>query len=250
MALETLSNLWDRNLMNHLTLLLEDMTLEEKASLVEKMIEPTGFAGETLLDWALSHPDPILRLSCRCFIWEQGISRRDLPVNQEEMTLMRRLMMLRKVPLFSELTLEQLEIISRIVTETEFYAGEIIFKENDMGDSLYIVVSGKVKIIKKYGTSDEIVLAELGEMAHFGEMAVLSDEPRSATALVSEDAKLISLKGERLKEIILQKPEMAFQIMRVLSERLKAADGRVEELRKDVLNLRKALARLQSSSAA
>jgi CRP-like cAMP-binding protein len=58
-------------------------------------------------------------------------------------------------------------------------------------------------------------------------MAILSDEPRSATAVVSKPARLLSLRGEPLKELILDMPEISFEIFRVLTARVKAAEGRL-----------------------
>jgi CRP-like cAMP-binding protein len=63
--------------------------------------------------------------------------------------------------------------------------------------------------------------------SYFGEMAILSDEPRSATAVVSKPARLLSLRGEPLKELILDMPEISFEIFRVLTARVKAAEGRL-----------------------
>ncbi len=143
---------------------------------------------------------------------------------------MERLLILRRVPLFAQMNLEQLEAINQIVKEVEYLAGEAIFREGDVGSELFLLVEGEVRIVKNWGTPQELLLTTCQGIDYFGEMAILDDEPRSATVLVSKDARLLSLEGDRLKELILQMPEIAFKIFRVLTQRVRLGDQRLQNL--------------------
>ena len=147
---------------------------------------------------------------------------------------MERLLMLQSVPLFSAMTLEQLEAIHSCLSEQHYTKGEVIFNEGDIGDEMYIVADGQVDILLNLESGEPLHLATVEAGSYFGEMAVLDRDPRSAAAKVTEDARLFVLKGEQLKELIYVMPEIAFTIFRVLSERLRRSDRRLDSLtRKD-----------------
>ena len=79
-------------------------------------------------------------------------------------------------------------------------------------------------------TPEPLLLTTVEKGSYFGEMAVLDQDPRSAAARVSEDARLFVLKGEQLKELIYVMPEIAFTIFRVLSERVRRSDKRLDSM--------------------
>ncbi len=93
-----------------------------------------------------------------------------------------------------------------------------------------MLIDGEVDVYKSYGTEQAVRLATQSPVTCFGEMAVLCDEPRSATVVASEDARLLTLDGARVKELIYEMPEICFDFFRVLTERLHTANQRYEEL--------------------
>jgi len=101
-----------------------------------------------------------------------------------------------------------------------------------VGSRLFLLVEGEVQIVKNQGTSEELLLSTLQGVSYFGEMAILDDEPRSASVTVKSDARLLSLEGERLKELIFQMPEIAFEIFRVLTQRVRVSDQRLQKMMK------------------
>lgn len=137
---------------------------------------------------------------------------------------MKRLLMLRKVPLFAHMTLDQLEAINHLVHEVDYLSHEVIIREGDIGSELYILVDGSVDVVKGMGTSQEIRLATLSSINYFGEMAILDDEPRSATVVANTDSHLLSLAGENLKELVHEMPEIAFEIFRILTQRVRRSE--------------------------
>lgn len=229
-ALEVLSNLGNRETSSLLVHLLEEGDLVERArSLSGKVPDPRR--REVLLEELSQSPDKWLRMAAKA-----AGSQGSIESFSEEGQLMERLLMLQSVPLFAAMTLEQLEAIHSCLSEQHYTKGEVIFDEGDIGDEMYIVADGKVEILLNLKSADPLLLATVEKGSYFGEMSVLDRDPRSAAAKVAEDARLFVLKGEQLKELIYVMPEIAFTIFRVLSERLRRSDKRLDSLtRKDTV---------------
>ena len=140
---------------------------------------------------------------------------------------MQRLLALKQVSLFAQLSLDQLDAIHKATQEAEYLQGEVIIREGDRGDKLYVLLEGEVAIIKNHGTPSELRLATMTSSDFIGEMAILDDAPRSATAVAVAPSKLLTLDGMSLKELILQMPEIAFAIFSVLTRRIREAEHRL-----------------------
>lgn len=218
-ALEVLSNLGDRVATALLVHLLEEGDLVERSRALAGKVPPPREL-EILARELARSDDRWLGLAGRA---NQGSGA----VDSEEVELMERLLMLQSVPLFSAMTLEQLEAIHSCLTEQHYTKGEVIFNEGDIGDEMYIVADGEVEILLNLDSDEPIHLATVESGSYFGEMSVLDRDPRSAAARVTQDARLFVLKGDQLKELIYVMPEIAFTIFRVLSERLRRSDKRL-----------------------
>ena len=219
-ALEVLSNLGNREAAHLLVLMLEEGPLEEK---LPSVTVPLPESPEAVFEEARTSPDRWIRLA----VAGEGGSSGEALAREEKME---RLLILRRVPLFAHMTLEQLEAINHVVKEVQYLAGEVIFREGDLGSELFLLVDGEVQVLKNQGTPQELLLSTLQGVSYFGEMAILDDEPRSASIRVTQDARLLSLQGERLKEIIFQMPEIAFEIFRVLTQRVRIGDQRLQKM--------------------
>ena len=106
--------------------------------------------------------------------------------------------------------------------DTEFVkysAGQVVFREGDEGDKMFAVVDGNVDIIIKGN-----VVEKIGAGGVFGEMALIESRPRVATALVSADAKLVSVDRRRFEFLVQQNPYFALQIMSIMAARLRKMD--------------------------
>lgn len=144
----------------------------------------------------------------------------------EEGFFMSRVFFLRGIPLFQYLSLDDLLIIDDALTQKEFLAGETIFAEGSLGVEFCIVYRGSVLIQKKLVETQQ-ELARLGPGECFGEMALFDDAPRSATAIASTDCTLLTLERSRFSSLLAQRPEMAWEVCRVLSLRLREANARL-----------------------
>jgi hypothetical protein len=105
----------------------------------------------------------------------------------------------------------------------EFAAGEYIFREGDLGTEMYIIHEGKVEILNRLGEEDR-VLAVLEKGDFFGEMSVLEDLPRAASARALTDTRLLQINGSTFDQMLQSNPEIAVRMMRKLSRRLRETD--------------------------
>jgi diguanylate cyclase (GGDEF)-like protein len=113
-----------------------------------------------------------------------------------------------------------------MVGRSKYYLpGEIVFREGDANDAVYIIESGSVAIIKAEPDGKSVILAKLGAPQMLGEMGVLSDEPRNATAQVLEASRLKIIPEKDFTSWIRRDPEAALQVMRTLAARLREADS-------------------------
>ncbi len=177
------------------------------------------------------NPDPLIQAAVfhTLLAKSQAVLAQNAPAlkSSEEEFFMNRVIFLKKVPLFQYLSLDDLLIIDEALAQKEFLAGETVFAEGSLGAELCIVFRGSVVIRKKRGTA-EAELAQLGPGECFGEMALFDAAPRSATAVAVSDCTLLTLERNRFHTLLTQRPEMALEMCRVLSLRLRAANERLE----------------------
>lgn len=135
--------------------------------------------------------------------------------------------------LFFALSEEQLQMLADVAEVKVYSAGDIVFREGDMGDSIVIIVSGKVDLIKKKKDGSEAVLTTFSKGAFFGEMTLINVESRSATIRATEDTVVLFLKNTALGDIFNTDRELfivlLMNITRILSKRLRQANERLME---------------------
>ncbi len=140
---------------------------------------------------------------------------------------MKELIALKRVPLFSTLTLEQLASIDRLMVTRHYVKGESIFRRGDVGSELFVVVDGEIRIhLDDRGR--EVTVARHGAGSVVGEMAVFDEEPRSAGAQATTDTTVRVLRRDRLHAIVHEHPEVLLEFIKNLSQRLRAMDKRLE----------------------
>ncbi len=111
----------------------------------------------------------------------------------------------------------------------EFPKGTVLFREGEPGKEMYVLQSGKVAISKKVRDVEK-VLAVLGPGEFFGEMAIISNKPRNASAAVEEDARLLMIDPKTFEAMIRGNSEIAVRMIKKLAERLSDADAQIENL--------------------
>jgi CRP/FNR family cyclic AMP-dependent transcriptional regulator len=137
---------------------------------------------------------------------------------------------LQKVPLFSELGPAELQRVVEVARERTYPKNSVILFEDDPGDALYVVAKGQVKVVLIGEDGREVILSVLGEGEHFGEMALIDDEPRSAHVIAMEDSTLVVLRREDFQPILAQTPQIGLALLKELSRRLRRVDEKVGSL--------------------
>jgi len=145
------------------------------------------------------------------------------------LSMMDLIIALKRIPLFSSVHGEGLKRVAETIREMKLPAGELVFAEHDLGDEMYIVHSGRVLIFNETG-SGENVLNSIRSGGYFGEMAIIDEQPRSASARSTEDSVLLVLHKNDFSIAVHDYPEIAFEVMKEFIRRLREADQRIRTL--------------------
>lgn len=141
--------------------------------------------------------------------------------------LFERLILLKQAPIFSMVTIDDLRLVAQAMETQTFFKNDHIFEINDQGDHLYILVSGKVGISIDPDVSASNYIATLTTGDCFGEMNLLDNLPRSATAHALEDTKVLSLDKTRLKGLMQSYPDISIGMLRSMSLRLRETNRKI-----------------------
>ena len=242
-AIELLENIADRELMGHLLPLLE----KDAEVQLREAKEISGWeevSVEAVLSHLLRNPDSWTQMAGIWIAAEMGLlslleelpdelaphviesvaeierklggtmAAEDLPL-----TTMEKITFLKGCEFFAALPLEELYHIAVSMEEESVKAGTTVIEEGTLGDKMYIVVSGELEVRRKDGQR----VAVLGAEQVVGDMALLDDEPRSATVVALEEVHLLSLQRSSLERILRRYSSIAFNMMRILSQRLRNA---------------------------
>ncbi|MBI2501850.1 MAG: HEAT repeat domain-containing protein [Candidatus Latescibacteria bacterium] len=147
---------------------------------------------------------------------ESAMSGADQPL-----TTMDKIAFLKGSSLFAALPLEELYHIALSMQEESVHQGAVVIKEGTRGDKMYIVVSGSLEVRKAAAGPQGPPIAVLAEKQVFGDMALLDDEPRSASVVAVSEVHLLSLQRRDLERILRRYSSIAFTMMRILSRRLR-----------------------------
>ncbi len=243
-AVELLENIADHELLALLLPLLESDG-EERARMAEHTGEWSGVDQEQVLRYLLAAAGPWTQVAavwsaillgredlCRAamdglaeqaaHILTEITEKRDggeMADEDQPLTTMEKITFLKESPFFAALPLEELYHVALSIEEERVKRDSVVIKEGTMGDKMYIVVKGELEVKKE----DGLRLAVLGEKQVFGDMALLDDEPRSASVVAMGAVHLLSLQRSSLERILRRYSSIAFNMMRILSHRLREA---------------------------
>ena len=137
---------------------------------------------------------------------------------------------LARAGLFQGVAPEAREALTSALEYGDYSRGEHVFTEGEQGDTLYIVLSGKVKVGRRAADGRENMLSVMGPSDMFGELSLFDPGPRTATATVVTEARLASLAHAALRPWINDRPEIAEQLLRVLARRLRRTNDALADL--------------------
>jgi CRP/FNR family cyclic AMP-dependent transcriptional regulator len=138
--------------------------------------------------------------------------------------------LLRSVPIFSELSEADIASLARLTSRRTCPKDTVVFFENEEGDSFFMIVDGRIKVTILGDDGREVILSVLGRGDFFGEMALLDNEPRSATAIAVEDAELLSLHRNDFQSVLTDNRSIMLALIKILTARLRRANHQISTL--------------------
>lgn len=136
---------------------------------------------------------------------------------------------LRQVPFFAELSQEELSELSARMVSRRFSTGQVVFHHGDPGGLLYIIQKGKIKISYATVEGQEALLAILGKDDFFGELALLDEAPRSASAQALESTETLTLHREDFLRFLRHNPDFTLHVLRTLTQRIRNLNSQVSD---------------------
>jgi len=140
----------------------------------------------------------------------------------EEVELMRR------IPLFADVEISKLKLLAFTSERVTFRAGEVLFRQNDVGSAAYIIIDGEADVIVER-PDGPLTVARVGPNDFVGEIAILCDVPRTATVVARTDLTTLCISKDLFFRMVNDFPQMAIAIMRVLARRLEMTNRRLQE---------------------
>lgn len=134
---------------------------------------------------------------------------------------------LRTVPLFAQLREGDLPLLSRVLRVRDYPKNSVILFADEPCETFYVLLSGQVKVTLIAEDGREVILSLFQSGDFFGEMALVDDEPQSATVIATEDSRLLLLRRDDFRRCIEEMPPVAFGLLRALCTRLRDADQKI-----------------------
>ena len=145
-------------------------------------------------------------------------------------TMLSNLDLLRRVPLFSLLTVTQAEVISGAVIKRRFKRGEALVEQGQKSNALFILLTGRARVMTSDSRGREVILATLAQGDYLGEMSIIDNEPHSATVRAEVQTDVLMLGRAEFARCLTENASMSLVVMRGLVKRLRHADRKIESL--------------------
>ena len=146
------------------------------------------------------------------------------------MAMLSNLDLIRRVPLFSMLTTDQAQVIADGVTKRRYRRGEIIVEQGRKSDALFILLSGRARVITSDSRGREVILAVLEPGDYLGEMSLIDNDPHSATVRAEVQTDVLVLNRSEFAACLPENSSLSYAILRGLVGRLRNADRQIESL--------------------
>ena len=146
--------------------------------------------------------------------------------------------LLRRVPLFADVSPAKLKLLAFTSDKVSFPAGRVLFNQGDEGDAAYVILSGSADILIN-SPSGPIKISNVAENSIVGEIAILCDVLRTATVKIATPVEALRIRKEDFLKLLTEFPEMAIEIVRVLADRLDKTNAALTEARSQLKQLGK-----------
>jgi hypothetical protein len=263
-ALEALEVLVGRNLSAVMMPLLEDVGLGERLDAGKRQFHlPQGFADErSLFEYFLAKRDPVTLFLTLRLLQEQGwrqsvpealialkdheniyirdlagcLARPEEPAKEEAepmaeaMNLSDKILLLRGMDIFEQLAVRELAAVAAVAEYQTAAPGEEIVVEGEVGNTMYLIISGKVAVNKNADDGCSVELDDMGPGEYFGEMALFDDQVRSASVIAKEETRLLVLHKREFSETVREYPQVALQMCKELSQRVRHLHQKIQSM--------------------
>jgi len=136
----------------------------------------------------------------------------------------------KEAPLFAALNDDDVQALRATMSSVHLDRGDILFREGQRGDRLYVIVTGKIKLGRTSSDGRENLLSIQGPGEMFGELSLFDPGPRTATATAVAETELIGLANESLQEFLRERPAVALALLAALAKRLRKTNDSLSDL--------------------
>jgi CRP-like cAMP-binding protein len=138
--------------------------------------------------------------------------------------------LLKEIPLFSELSNKDLERILQVASRQKYHKDNLILIEEEIGSTMFVILSGRVKISRISDDGREVILSILSEGDFFGEMSLLDGQTRSANVTAIEESELLVIRREEFLQMLRDYPQIAINLLKELAQRIRKSDEHIKSL--------------------
>ncbi len=149
------------------------------------------------------------------------------------MSLNEEVELLRNIPMFSKIEPSKLKLLAFTSERLTFQEGQIVCRQGDMGDSMYVIVAGDVDVIVDL-PNGPLTVATLRKNDFFGEIAILCDVPRTATIKATSELTTLMISKDLFYRLATEFPQMAVEVMRVIAQRLQQTTSDLQETKNEL----------------
>jgi cAMP-binding proteins - catabolite gene activator and regulatory subunit of cAMP-dependent protein kinases len=234
-ALEALDTIGDRQLAKSVVALLEEEPVQSDTSdviaILLKSRDPwlrvlalrsTSELGLRefipLLQQLKSGEDPLLREAALGALTHFGEEKSMDTL--KTVSILERILLLREIPIFADLSPEDLKLVAEMAREEWYPQNSVIFHQGDEGNMMFVIVEGRLHVVRSVNGTEQ-VLAQRGPGDFLGEMAIIESAQRSASLITQSDVRVLAIDGEVFKSILRERPDVAFAVLRSISRRLR-----------------------------
>jgi CRP/FNR family cyclic AMP-dependent transcriptional regulator len=242
-ALRSIGLLGDRNAMNLAIEILEMRNSAQRANVIEAL-ESLNVRWRRIIQPLMglweeeAAPDPVRKVDWQRLVTDEDIWIRDCALfaahtlgelkmeNIATLSLMERILFFKRVPLFANLSPSDIKQVAALAQEESFGDGVAMTHEGDVGDVMFIIVSGEVRVTStKDQNQVELARRQAGE--YVGEMALISKEPRSATLTSVGNVRALCIDQKSFESLLRDRPDVSLAVIQVLCDRLKEASEKL-----------------------
>jgi len=137
-----------------------------------------------------------------------------------------KILLVREIDIFSELSVSELAAVASVTEAVSHPSNQVVIQEGDIGETMFLIVKGRVAVIKHLGAENELELDQIDSGDYFGEMALFEDRQRSASIRTLTESDFLVLHKAEFNEIVHEFPEIALNACRVLSDRIRRLHAR------------------------